>query len=198
MFTGIIEATGKLVQKKKDGSNIHFMLEAPFISEMKIDQSVAHDGVCLTVVGIEDHFYTVTAIEETLSKTNLGEWEVGNTINLERCLKIGDRLDGHIVQGHVDQTAICDITEAHKGSGLFGFTHDIHPDYVTIPKGSITVNGVSLTVVDSSRGFFTVAIIPYTLENTNFSQLKKGSKVNLEFDIIGKYISRYLAVRMPV
>lgn len=198
MFTGIIEATGKLVQKKKDGSNIHFMLEAPFISEMKIDQSVAHDGVCLTVVGIEDHFYTVTAIEETLSKTNLGEWEVGNTINLERCLKIGDRLDGHIVQGHVDQTAICDITEAHNGSWLFGFTHDIHPDYVTIPKGSITVNGVSLTVVDSSRGFFTVAIIPYTLENTNFSQLKKGSKVNLEFDIIGKYISRYLAVRMPV
>lgn len=188
MFTGIVEATGKLVDRKEEGGNVHFFVSAPFISELKVDQSVAHNGVCLTVTEIHEAYYSVTAITETLLKTNLGDLKKGEVINLERCMKIGDRLDGHIVQGHVDATGVCSEIKSSDGS------HEIRIQYneksgMTVSKGSICVNGVSLTVIDSKPGEFSVAIIPYTFDHTNFHSLKKGENVNLEFDIVGKYIA---------
>lgn len=190
MFTGIIETLGKVKELKQDQSNVHLSIESDITSELKIDQSVAHNGVCLTVVSIDDDNYTVTAIEETLSKTNLNHLAVGDSINLERAMKLGDRLDGHIVQGHVDQTAICKQIEEAEGSWVFTFSYDKSLHNITIEKGSITVNGVSLTVVNSKKNEFSVAIIPYTYEHTTFKQLKSGSVVNLEFDVIGKYVKR--------
>lgn len=188
MFTGIVESLGKIVKIIQENQNIHFFVESDFTSELKIDQSVAHNGVCLTVVAIEDAVYQVTAIAETLRKTHLNHWKVGEIINLERGMKLGDRLDGHIVQGHIDQTAVCQSIENQHGSTLFTFSYDASKGNITIEKGSITINGVSLTVVNSQVGKFSVAIIPYTLEHTNFKYLQEGSIVNLEFDVIGKYI----------
>lgn len=193
MFTGIIEALGEVKQLEKSGKNIHFTLCAPFVNELKIDQSVAHNGVCLTVVDLTQDTYTVTAIQETLNKTNLNDWIVGTKVNLERCMQLGGRLDGHIVQGHVDTTARCTAIKEIDGSWEFEFEYDA--SHVTVNKGSITVNGVSLTVVQSRKGFFSVCIIPYTYEHTSFHQLNVGSRVNLEFDIIGKYVERLLSER---
>ena len=193
MFTGIIEALGKVESIKKDNSNVHFTLSCPFTNQLKIDQSLAHNGTCLTVVNIEGDKYTVTAIDETLKRTNLGDLNVGDEVNLERCMQMGARLDGHIVQGHVDATAVCKAVIENDGSTEFVFEYDY--DEVTVPKGSITVNGVSLTVVQSKKGLFSVHIIPFTLEHTNFKNIKVGSKVNLEFDIIGKYVKRMMEAR---
>lgn len=187
MFTGIIETMGKVKSVAKNDTNLTFSMETPFLSEIKIDQSIAHNGVCLTVDGIFDGYYTVTAVKETLEKTNLGSLQTGDWVNLERCLKVGDRLDGHIVQGHVDTTARVTDIISHNGSWEFYFEYD-PGDFITVSKGSICVNGVSLTVVHSSKGKFSVAIIPYTYEHTNFKSFKKGDTVNLEFDIVGKYI----------
>jgi riboflavin synthase, alpha subunit len=188
MFTGIIEKIGKVVKITPNAKNIHFFIESELASELKIDQSVAHNGVCLTVVSIENQVYEVVAIDETLQKTNLSTWKVGEAINLERAMKLGDRLDGHIVQGHVDQTAVCKSVEEVQGSRIFTFHYDASRGNITIEKGSITVNGVSLTVVNSQKGVFSVAVIPYTFEHTNFQFIKENSLVNLEFDVIGKYI----------
>lgn len=193
MFTGIIETLGTIQEIKKDMNNIHVTINASITGELQIDQSVAHNGICLTVVAIEDSFYTVTAIDETIKKTNLADWKVGNSVNLERAMKLGDRLDGHIVQGHVDQTGTCIIVEQTDGSWLYTFEYDEKLNNITIEKGSITVNGVSLTVVNSQKNQFSVAIIPYTYEHTNFKNFVVGTKVNLEFDVIGKYISRLYA-----
>ena len=193
MFTGIIETLGTIQEIKKDMNNIHVTINASITGELQIDQSVAHDGICLTVVAIGDDFYTVTAIDETIKKTNLADWKVGNSVNLERAMKLGDRLDGHIVQGHVDQTGTCIIAEQTDGSWLYTFEYDEKLNNITIEKGSITVNGVSLTVVNSQKNQFSVAIIPYTYEHTNFKNFVVGTKVNLEFDVIGKYISRLYA-----
>ena len=190
MFTGIIEAMGELKKIDHEGSNVHLTIDSPITSELKIDQSVAHNGVCLTVVSIEASEYTVTAIDETLQKTNLGSLKTGDFINLERAMKLGARLDGHIVQGHVDQTAICTEAKEHDGSWTFTFEYDPSLSNITIEKGSITVNGVSLTVVNSRVNSFSVAIIPYTYEHTGFKQVKLGDTVNLEFDVIGKYVAR--------
>ena len=190
MFTGIIEAFGTITQLEKENENVHISLESPLTPELKIDQSVAHNGVCLTVVKIEGAVYTVTAIKETIDKTNLSKWAVGDKINLERAMKLGARLDGHIVQGHVDQVGTCtDVTE-EGGSWFFDFEYDPALKNITIEKGSITVNGTSLTVVNSGINTFSVAIIPYTYEHTNFHTFKKGSLVNLEFDVVGKYITK--------
>ena len=192
MFTGIVETIGRITALKKEEANLHLTIKSNFTNELKIDQSIAHNGVCLTVVGIENDEYIVTAIEETLKKSNLGLLHVGDDINLERALKLGDRLDGHMVQGHVDQTGICvDISEK-EGSWLFTFDYNALKKNHTIEKGSITVNGVSLTVINSKKTSFSVAIIPYTYENTNFKYLKNGDIVNLEFDVIGKYVTRLL------
>ena len=190
MFTGIIEDIGVVTNLKKDLGNIHITIESNLTSELKIDQSVSHDGVCLTVVNIENNEYTVTTIKETLNKTNLGELKVNDKVNLERALKLGDRLDGHIVQGHVDQTASCIDMQENNGSWLYTFEYNKDFGNITIEKGSVTVNGVSLTVVNSKENTFSVAIIPYTLEHTNFNYFKVGSIVNLEFDVIGKYVVR--------
>ena len=190
MFTGIIEQLGHITAIQKEGENIHFTVKSPFTNELKVDQSVAHNGICLTVVSINDDEYTVTAILETLEKTNLGEWKVGTKVNLERCMQMNGRLDGHIVQGHVDTTATCKNIEDQNGSWKFTFNY--LTEQVTVEKGSITVNGVSLTVVDSKDRQFSVCIIPYTYEHTNFHQLKVGDKINLEFDIIGKYVARLM------
>jgi riboflavin synthase len=190
MFTGIIEAIGNVKQILKENDNIHFTISAPFTNELKIDQSVAHNGVCLTVVNIDGDSYTVTAIRETLDKTNLSTLSIGQKVNIERCMKLGDRLDGHIVQGHVDKTAICVAIEQQDGSWKYTFTYK--GDERTVEKGSITINGVSLTVVDSKDTQFSVCIIPYTYEHTNFHQLTVNSIVNLEFDIIGKYVARLM------
>lgn len=193
MFTGIVEAMGVVTALEKDGGNLHITLRCPFTDQLKIDQSLAHNGVCLTVVRIQDDTYTVTAIEETLRKSNLGALVPGSKVNLERSMKLGDRLDGHIVQGHVDQTAECVAVEQQDGSWTYRFRYDqgLYGN-VTIPKGSIAVNGTSLTVVDSLEGEFSVAIIPYTYQHTNFHTFVPGSKVNLEFDVIGKYAARLL------
>ena len=193
MFTGIIETLGTIQEIKKENTNIHIKINSSITNELKIDQSVAHNGICLTVVAIEDSFYTVTAIDETIKKTNLAHWKAGDKVNLERAMKLGDRLDGHIVQGHVDQTGTCIVAEQTNGSWLYTFEYDEKLNNITIEKGSITVNGVSLTVVNSKKNQFSVAIIPYTYENTNFKNFKIGTKVNLEFDVIGKYISRLYA-----
>jgi riboflavin synthase len=190
MFTGIIEEVGKVTSIQKEGTNVHFEIESKLTPELKIDQSVAHNGVCLTVVHLSEKTYTVTAIKETLEKSNLGSWVIGSLVNLERAMKLGDRLDGHLVQGHVDQTGICKEVKEENGSWYFTFTYHTAKRNVTIEKGSITVNGVSLTVVNSGEGFFSVAIIPYTYAHTTFQNLKVGDTVNLEFDVIGKYIKR--------
>jgi len=191
MFTGIIEQLGTIKAIEKEGENIHFTVHSSFANELKIDQSVAHNGVCLTVVQINDDQHVVTAIHETLEKTNLGEWKVGTKVNLERCMQMNGRLDGHIVQGHVDSTAVCTAIEDQNGS--WKYTFEYTTNQVTVEKGSITVNGVSLTVVDSKDRSFSVCIIPYTYEHTNFHQLKVGDKINLEFDIIGKYVAKLMA-----
>ena len=190
MFTGIIEAFARVKKLQKDGDNIHIELECELAPELKIDQSVAHNGVCLTVVACNTTCFTVTAIQETLNKTTLGELQIGDWINIERAMKLGDRLDGHLVQGHVDQTATCIEKKELEGSWIFTFSYDSAQGNMTIEKGSITVNGVSLTVVNSKEAQFSVAIIPYTFEHTNFKQLEVGKKVNLEFDLVGKYISK--------
>ena len=190
MFTGIIETLGTLTQKVKENDNLHLTVASSITNELKIDQSVAHNGICLTVVAINNEEYTVTAIKETIDKTNLGDWEVGDTLNIERAMKLGDRLDGHIVQGHVDQTATCTAIEEANGSWYFTFEYDPSLENITIEKGSITINGTSLTVVNSKLNSFSVAIIPYTYENTNFNSFKVGTKVNLEFDVVGKYVKR--------
>ena len=190
MFTGIIETLGVVKKIEKDQENLHITIQSDFTSELKVDQSVSHNGVCLTVVSICEPLYTVTAIRETLEKTNLRQLKENDTINLERGMKLGDRLDGHIVQGHVDQTGQCIDKRDSNGSTYFTFIYDASLNNITIEKGSITVNGVSLTVVDSSENQFSVAIIPYTLEHTTFKNLKKEAIVNLEFDVIGKYVSR--------
>lgn len=195
MFTGIIETFGTIENIRDEGDNRHFTLQSPITHELKIDQSVAHNGVCLTVVALEGDSYTVTAVKETLLKTNLGGWQIGQKVNLERAMKLGDRLDGHIVQGHTDQTGTCtDIREA-AGSWYFTFEYDPSFNNITIEKGSITVNGVSLTVVDSKETRFSVAIIPYTYEHTNFHEFNVGTTVNLEFDVIGKYVARIESLR---
>ncbi|WP_373058027.1 riboflavin synthase [Zunongwangia sp. H14] len=190
MFTGIIEEVAEVVELTRENNNLHLSIKAKFTPELRIDQSIAHNGVCLTVVSLDEARYTVTAIKETLSKTNLDQLKKGSTINLERGMKLGDRMDGHIVQGHVDQTAICIAVEEAGGSWNFTFEYDPELENVTIEKGSITVNGVSLTVVNSAKNKFSVSIIPYTYEHTTFKTLKTGDLVNLEFDVIGKYVKR--------
>ena len=193
MFTGIIEQIGTVVAIKKEAGNIHFTIESQLSSSVKIDQSIAHNGCCLTVVAQDTHAHVVTAIHETLLKTNLGSWKEGSKVNLERCMQLGGRLDGHMVQGHVDCVGICTEVLDENGSWRYTFTHPT--DFVTVEKGSITVNGTSLTVVNSQKGQFSVCIIPYTYEHTNFHQLQAGDIVNLEFDIIGKYVARYLSLQ---
>ncbi len=195
MFSGIVEAVGKVIDMHSNGSNIDFLITSPFLHELKIDQSIAHNGACLTVVEILKDSYRVTAIDETLQKTNLGQLKSGSEVNLERCLKLNDRLDGHMVQGHVDTTAICRSISDENGSWKFHFEYLSDAQFATVTKGSICINGVSLTVVDSESNHFSVCIIPYTYENTNFNTLKPGDTVNLEFDIIGKYVLRYLSTQ---
>jgi len=192
MFTGIIESLGEVQRLKKDGGNLHISINSSITQELKIDQSVAHNGVCLTVVSLDDTSYTVTAIDETLQKTNLGELRVGDKVNLERAMVLGSRLDGHIVQGHVDQAGKCTAVLEKEGSWFFTFEYDASQNNVTIEKGSITIDGVSLTVVDSGKNTFSVAIIPYTYDNTRFNKYTVGSTVNLEFDVIGKYVARLM------
>ena len=188
MFTGIIETLGIIKALQKEDENLHITVSSSITNELKIDQSVAHNGVCLTIIAIENDTYTVTAIKETIEKTNVGDWKIGDVVNLERAMKLGDRLDGHIVQGHVDQIGVCTLIQETNGSWKFTFEYDKTLNNLTIEKGSITVNGVSLTVVDSMINEFSVAIIPYTYEHTNFKNFKVGTKVNLEFDVIGKYV----------
>ena len=193
MFTGIIEQIGNVVAIEKEAGNIHFTIASALSSDLKIDQSLAHNGCCLTVVAQNEQEHVVTAIHETLLKTNLGAWELGTKINLERCMQLGGRLDGHMVQGHVDCIGVCTEVLDEDGSWRYTFSHP--ESFVTVEKGSITVNGTSLTVVNSQKGQFSVCIIPYTYEHTNFHQLKAGDHVNLEFDIIGKYVARYLSLQ---
>lgn len=190
MFTGIIEDLGTIEKLDKDGGNLHITVRTTVTNELRIDQSVAHNGVCLTVVGINGDAYTVTAIQETLDKTNLGRLKEKEFVNIERAMKLGDRLDGHLVQGHVDQTATCVDIIDNDGSWIFTFEYDKNLSNITIEKGSITVNGVSLTVVNSQLNRFSVAIIPYTYNHTTFKSIKIGDTVNLEFDVIGKYVKR--------
>ena len=190
MFTGIIETLGRVEKIEKDRENINLTIQTNITDELKIDQSIAHNGVCLTVVAISGKNYVVTAIKETLDKTNLGHLSENDFLNIERAMKLGDRLDGHIVQGHVDQTAVCSEVLENDGSWIFTFVYDANANNITIEKGSVTVNGVSLTVVDSKKNQFSVAIIPYTYTHTGFSKFKKGTIVNLEFDVIGKYVAR--------
>ncbi len=192
MFSGIVEATARVVAIREERQNRHFTLECPFTAELRIDQSVAHNGVCLTVVDISGNTYTVTAVHETLIKSNLGTLEVDDLVNVERSMRPDALLDGHIVQGHVDQTAKCTAIDEADGSWYFTFEYDPSTGNVTVEKGSVSVNGVSLTVVNSREGSFQVAIIPYTFEHTNFHTLRVGSTVNLEFDIVGKYIARLM------
>jgi riboflavin synthase len=192
MFTGIIESAAEVTELRKENTNLHITLRSSLTTELKIDQSVAHNGVCLTVVSIQDDKYTVTAIEETLNKTNVGRLKVGDIVNMERAMIMGARLDGHIVQGHVDQTATCTEVLNKDGSWIFSFEYDSELHNVTIEKGSICINGVSLTVVDSKVNSFSVAIIPYTFNHTGFKTLSKGDIVNLEFDVIGKYVKRLM------
>jgi riboflavin synthase len=195
MFTGIIETLGTIQEIKKDNDNLHITLSSSFTEKLKIDQSVSHNGICLTVVEINENNYTVTAIRETIEKTNLSDWKKGDSVNLERAMKLGDRLDGHMVQGHVDQTGICTSIEEANGSWYYSFKYDEELNNITIEKGSISINGVSLTVVNSKKNEFSVAIIPYTFEHTNFNTFKIGSKINLEFDVIGKYVTRLYSFR---
>lgn len=200
MFSGIVEEAAKVVAIRKENENIHLTVNCSFVKELKIDQSIAHNGVCLTVVDLTEDTYTVTAIKETLERSNLGLLKVNDKVNLERSMLMNGRLDGHIVQGHVDQTAYCTKIEEADGSWYFTFEYDYDKEmakkgYLTVDKGSATVNGVSLTVFNTTDNSFQVAIIPYTYEHTNFHQFEVGSIVNLEFDIIGKYISRISAIK---
>ena len=190
MFTGIIEEIGSVKAISREAGNIHFTIAAKMTKELKVDQSVAHNGCCLTVVAIHEECYQVTAIQETLDKTNLNHWEIGTEVNLERCLVMNGRLDGHIVQGHVDTVATCTHYEEQNGSWKYTFQYK--DEHLTVEKGSVTINGTSLTVVDSQEKGFSVCIIPYTFENTNFKNLKTGDIVNLEFDIIGKYVAKWM------
>jgi riboflavin synthase len=192
MFTGIIETLGKVTNLIQDGNNQNIIIQSNISTQLTIDQSVSHDGICLTVVDVTNDFHTVTAVKETMLKTNLRQLTIGTVMNLERAMKLGERLDGHLVQGHVDQTAVCTNVSEEKGSWYYHFKYDASLHNITIEKGSIAVNGVSLTVVDSKKNAFSVAIIPYTYEHTNFQHLKENSIVNLEFDMIGKYVSRMM------
>lgn len=192
MFTGIVEAMGRVRDIKSEGTNKHFVISSPISHELKIDQSLSHNGVCLTVVHSDKKSHTVTAVQETLERSNLGDLNIGDQINLERAMVAGARLDGHLVQGHVDLKAECMEILDQKGSWTFGFKYIPSPEHILVDKGSICINGVSLTVVNPEKNMFSVAIIPFTFENTNFKDLSIGDKVNLEFDIIGKYITRYL------
>ena len=199
MFSGIVEEAGVVKSLVKEGDNLHITVKCSFVNELKIDQSVAHNGVCLTVVKLDDDSYTVTAIKETLMRSNLGALKEGDLVNLERSMCMNGRLDGHIVQGHVDTTAVCTSVTDENGSHVFTFKYDVPAElkrkgYITVDKGSVTVNGVSLTVCEPTDDTFSVAIIPYTFENTNFCRIKEGTLVNLEFDIIGKYVSRLAAL----
>lgn len=195
MFTGIIETLAKVENIAKENSNVHFTFSSSITGELKIDQSVSHNGVCLTVVKIDGNKYVVTAIDETLKRTNLGELKAGDVVNLERCMPANGRFDGHIVQGHVDTTATCSKVTDLKGSWEFEFEHAVSKQNITVEKGSITINGVSLTVVKSTNNSFSVHIIPYTFEHTNFKNIKPGTKVNLEFDIVGKYVSKLMGMK---
>lgn len=190
MFTGIVETMGTITRIEREGGNVHYSLSSNITHELKVDQSLAHNGVCLTVVAIDGDQYTVTAIQETLDKTALKQWAVGDKINLERAMRLGDRLDGHLVQGHVDEVATCTSVEDQDGSWLYRFAYSEDSKNMTIEKGSICVNGTSLTVVGSTGHTFGVAIIPYTYEHTVFHQLQKGDLVNIEFDMVGKYIAK--------
>ena len=192
MFTGIIEATGRVENIEKEGTNILFTMSCPFTKELKIDQSISHDGCCLTVYDIDNQQYKIAAIHETLEKTNLGNWKIGTEVNLERCVLMNGRLDGHIVQGHVDQTGVVKSIENKNGSHLITIEHSEKDGFVTVPQGSIAVNGISLTVAYSGENEFSVAIIPYTWEHTNLKHLSAGDRVNLEFDVIGKYIAKLI------
>ena len=192
MFTGIIETLGQVVSVQEENTNKHFTIASDITPELKIDQSVAHNGVCLTVVGIENNTYTVTAIDETLKKTNLNTLQLGALVNLERCMPANGRFDGHVVQGHVDQVATCKSVIDQNGSWLYTFHYEAASGNITVEKGSICINGISLTVVNSKENEFSVAIIPYTYEHTNLKEVKPGSTVNLEFDIIGKYVAKLL------
>jgi riboflavin synthase len=197
MFSGIIEEAASVVKLEKEKDNLHITMKCSFVAELKIDQSVSHNGVCLTVVRKENETYTVTAIKETLEKTNLGLLKPGDKVNLERSTKLDGRLDGHMVQGHVDQTAICTNVKEAGGSWYFTFEYEpVQDDYITVEKGSVSVNGVSLTVVNSKPASFEVAIIPFTWEMTNFHEIEKGTVVNLEFDILGKYIAKIVKQQM--
>jgi len=195
MFTGIIETLGVVKKIEKEQTNIHLYIESSISQELKIDQSVAHNGICLTVVALDNSTHKVTAIDETLSKTNLNTVKEGDLMNIERCTQANGRFDGHIVQGHVDQTATCIEKEDQDGSWLFTFQYDPSKNNITVEKGSVTVNGISLTVVNSRVDRFSVAIIPYTIEHTNLKQVEVGSEVNIEFDIVGKYVSKIMALR---
>lgn len=195
MFTGIIESVGVVRELEQDGGNIHFTISSEISSELKIDQSVSHNGVCLTVIDLGPGWHKVTAISETLERSNLSELVAGSEVNLERCLKMGGRLDGHIVQGHVDTAAVCRSVAEKNGSWEFAFEHPAGKDHLTVEKGSVTVNGVSLTVVDSAPSEFSVAIIPYTYKHTNFRGIRTGDTVNIEFDVIGKYVSSLMERR---
>jgi riboflavin synthase len=190
MFTGIIEALGKVEKLESEQDNLHIYCSCPFTNELKIDQSLAHNGVCLTVVDIKNNIYKVTAIKETLDKTNLGTLKVNDVVNLERCMPANGRFDGHIVQGHVDQTATCVERKELNGSWMFTFKYDATKGNLTVEKGSVTINGVSLTVVNSNNDSFSVCIIPYTYQHTNFNRIQVKSTVNIEFDIVGKYVSK--------
>ena len=195
MFTGIIETLGTISEIRHENDNLHVTVASAITNELKIDQSVSHNGICLTVVSINNDNYTVTAIRETIEKTNISDWKVGDIVNLERGMKLGDRLDGHIVQGHVDQIGNCISISEAGGSWYYTFEYDPKLNNLTIEKGSITVNGVSLTVVNSEKNTFSVAIIPYTHEHTNFKDFKVGTAINLEFDVIGKYVSRLYSIK---
>lgn len=195
MFTGIIECIGKVVGLRPEQSNLDLIIESPISHELKIDQSVSHNGVCLTVVEVSATTHRVTAIDETLKKTNIGSLQIGNEVNLERCTKVGDRLDGHIVQGHVDQTATCVSVEEQDGSWLYTFRYAPSRENIVVEKGSVCVNGTSLTAFNAKDDLFSVAIIPYTYEFTNIKEVKEGSLVNIEFDIIGKYVARMMEMK---
>jgi riboflavin synthase len=190
MFTGIVEATGTVEAIESEGRNITFIIRSPLSSLLKVDQSIAHDGVCLTVTSVQGDTHTVTAIDETLKKTRLSDWQKGTIVNLERSLTLSTLIDGHLVQGHVDTVAVCENATQADGSTVLLFRHSEGEYFITVPKGSVCINGVSLTVIDSGRDFFSVALIPYTLEHTNLKEIKTGSRVNVEFDIIGKYLKK--------
>ena len=195
MFTGIVEALGRVLDLKRSAGNLDLVISSPVSNQLKIDQSVSHNGVCLTVVEVKENSHRVTAIDETLKKTNLGSLQIGDEVNLERCMKIGDRLDGHIVQGHVDQTGECVTVQEEGGSWIYTFQYHPSKENLVVEKGSICINGISLTAFNAKDNLFSVAIIPYTFEHTNIKQVKTGSLVNLEFDVIGKYVARMMEFR---